>query len=152
MIIGAKHSQSGFTIIEMAIVMVIIGLIVGFGASLIGPLSVRAKRIESTEIVEAGAAAIVGHAAANEGVLPTAAEFPGIANKRNDAWTRPIQYIYDAALADGNPATGDLCTRKNHTTHITPMFRCDLYGASNGFQRRIRHPERWRELQQPDRR
>lgn len=109
--------QAGFTIIEMAIVMVIIGLIVGFGASLVGPLSIRAKRIESAETVAAGVEAIVGHAAASGGVLPTLAQFPGIIRTRNDAWTRPIQYVVDAALADGNPATGDLCTRKS--TRIT---------------------------------
>ena len=112
-----KHSQAGFTIIEMAMVMVIIGLIVGFGASLIGPLSIRAKRIESTEIVNAGAEGIIGYATANQGVLPTTAQFAGIIKKRNDAWIRPVQYIYDATLADGNPTTGDLCTRK--TTRIT---------------------------------
>lgn len=112
-----KYRQAGFTIIEMAMVLVIIGLIVGFGASLIGPLSIRAKRIESTETVAADAEAIIAHATANRGVLPTAAQYPGIIKKGNDAWTRPIQYIYDAALADGNPATGDLCTRK--TTRIT---------------------------------
>jgi prepilin-type N-terminal cleavage/methylation domain-containing protein len=65
-----KHSQAGFTIIEMAIVMVIIGMLVGFGASLIGPLSIRAKRIESTEIVEAGVEAIIGQA-----MQPTMASF-----------------------------------------------------------------------------
>ncbi|MDX2453415.1 type II secretion system protein [Desulfosarcina sp.] len=112
-----KNRQAGFTIIEMAMVMVIIGLIVGFGASLIGPLSIRAKRIESTETVDAGAEAVVGHAAANRGVLPTAAQFPGVIKKRNDAWSRPVQYIYDSVLADGNPTTGDMCTRR--TTRIT---------------------------------
>ena len=112
-----KHCQAGFTIIEMAMVMILIGLIVGFGASLIGPLSIRAKRIESTETVAAGFEAIVGHAAANQGVLPTTTEFTGIIKKRNDAWNRPVQYIYDAVLADGNPTTGDLCTRR--ATRIT---------------------------------
>ncbi len=112
-----KQNQSGFTIIEMAMVMVLIGLIVGFGASLIGPLSIRAKRIESTETVAAGFEAIVGHAAANRGVLPVGTAFPGIIKKRNDAWSRPIQYVYDAALADGDPTTGDLCTRR--ATRIT---------------------------------
>jgi prepilin-type N-terminal cleavage/methylation domain-containing protein len=112
-----KNSQAGFTIIEMAMVMVIIGLIVGFGASLIGPLSIRAKRIESTETVESAAESIIGYAAANRGVLPTAAQFSGIIKKRNDAWTRPIQYVYDSVLADGDPTTGDLCTRR--TTRIT---------------------------------
>jgi prepilin-type N-terminal cleavage/methylation domain-containing protein len=109
--------QDGFTIIEMAMVMVIIGLIVGVGASLIGPLSIRAKRIESTETVDASAEAIIGHAAANQGVLPGTAQFAGIIKKRNDAWIRPIQYVYDAVLADGDPTTGDLCTRR--TTRIT---------------------------------
>jgi prepilin-type N-terminal cleavage/methylation domain-containing protein len=112
-----KNCQAGFTIIEMAMVMVLIGLIVGFGASLIGPLSIRAKRIESTETVNTGVESIIGAAAANRGVLPTTAQFPGIIKKANDAWNRPVEYLYDARLADGNPTTGDLCTRR--TTRIT---------------------------------
>jgi prepilin-type N-terminal cleavage/methylation domain-containing protein len=112
-----KNSQAGFTIIEMAIVMVLIGLIVGYGASLIGPLSIRAKRIESTATVDAAAQAVIGQATANQAVLPTLAQFPQIIKTRNDAWTRPIQYIYDAALADGNVTTGDVCTRRS--TRIT---------------------------------
>ncbi len=111
------NDQAGFTIIEMAIVMVIIGVLVGMGASMVGPLSIRAKRIETTEIIDAGFQAVIGHAAANRGVLPTTAQFPGIIKKQNDAWTRPVQYIYDANLADGNPTTGDLCTRRS--TRIT---------------------------------
>jgi len=112
-----KNGQAGFTLIEMAMVMVLVGLLVGFGASLIGPLSIRAKRIETTETLKAAAEAIIGHAAANGSVLPDQSQFAGIVKKANDAWGRPIQYIYDAALADGNPATGNLCTRR--TTRIT---------------------------------
>ena len=112
-----KNSQAGFTIIEMAMVMILIGLIVGFGASLIGPLSVRAKRIESIETVDAAAQAIIGHATANQAVLPALAQFPQVIKARNDAWTRPIQYVYDAALADGDATTGDVCTRRS--TRIT---------------------------------
>jgi prepilin-type N-terminal cleavage/methylation domain-containing protein len=107
-----KTNQAGFTIIEMAMVMVLIGLIVGFGVSLIGPLSVRAKRIESTEAVNAAAESIIGYAAANSGSLPTDVQFPSIIKKRNDSWNRPIQYVYDAVLADGDATTGNLCTRR----------------------------------------
>ena len=112
-----ENNQAGFTIIEMAIVMVLIGLIVGFGASLIGPLSIRAKRIESTETVDAAAETIIGHATANQAVLPNTTQFPQVIKTRNDAWSRPIQYIYDSALADGDVTTGDLCTRRS--TRIT---------------------------------
>ena len=108
-----KTSQAGFTIIEMAMVMVLIGLIVGYGASLIKPLSIRAKRIESTEIVNASAEAVVGYAANNSGVLPSVALFPGILKKRNDAWRRPLNYVVDVRLTDGDLATGDLCTRRS---------------------------------------
>ncbi|XPS84421.1 uncharacterized protein Dvar_24390 [Desulfosarcina variabilis str. Montpellier] len=112
-----KNDQAGFTIIEMAIVMILIGLVVGFGASLIGPLSIRAKRIESTETVKAAAEAIIGHATANQAVLPTAAQLTQTIKTQNDAWSRPIQYLYDSALADGDATTGDLCTRRS--TRIT---------------------------------
>lgn len=112
-----NNNQAGFTIIEMAIVMVLIGLVVGFGASLIGPLSIRAKRIESTETVKAAAEAIIGHASANQAVLPTATQLTQTIKTQNDAWSRPIQYVYDSALADGDVTTGDLCTRRS--TRIT---------------------------------
>ncbi len=112
-----KKNQSGFTIIEMAVVMVIIGFIVGFGASLIGPLSIRAKRIETTESIDAAMESIIGYATANQAVLPDAAGFAQVIRTRNDAWANPLHYIFDARLADGVAATGDLCTRR--TTRIT---------------------------------
>ena len=61
--------QKGFTIIEVAMVHVIIGLIVGFGASLVGPLTIRAKRNETKETLKAAKESIVGYAAANGRLL-----------------------------------------------------------------------------------
>ena len=97
--------------------MVIVGLLVGFGASLVVPLSTRAKRMETSEIVEAAVEAVMGYAAANNGRLPTVAQFPGIIKKRNDAWLAPVCYIVDDRFTDNDTTTGDICTRKN--TYIT---------------------------------
>ena len=112
-----KWNDKGFTLIELAIVMVIVGLLAGFGASMIVPLSVRAKRMETTEAVNAATEAVIGYAAAHNGRLPTVGEFPGIIGKYKDAWRKPLEYVVDSRFCDDNPATGDLCTRK--TAFIT---------------------------------
>ena len=120
-------NQKGFTLIEIAIVMIIIGLLVGFGASLVVPLSTRAKRMESTEIVDAAVEAVMGYAAANNGSLPTVAQISGIIKKRNDAWQNPVYYIVDERFTDNDETTGDICTRK--TTYLT-LDQCDDSGCT----------------------
>lgn len=116
--------HKGFTIIEVAIVLVIIGMIIGFGASLVGPLTIRAKRIESREILNAASESIVGFAAAN-GRLPvwgdntsdtTVNEFCEIITNRKDAFTQPLYYF----PADANnllQTPGAICGRK--TVNLT---------------------------------
>ncbi|MBU4052854.1 MAG: type II secretion system GspH family protein, partial [Proteobacteria bacterium] len=84
------QNNRGFTLIELAIVMVIVGLLAGFGASMIVPLSVRAKRMETTEAVNVATEAVIGYAAAHNGRLPTVGEFPGIIGKYKDAWRKPL--------------------------------------------------------------
>lgn len=111
-----KNNLAGFTILEVAIVMVIIGLVVGLGASFIGPMTTRAKRIEASQTLDAAMASVIGFATANQAVLPNATQFGQSVRNRNDAWLRPLKYIFDSRLADGVTTTGDLCTRRG--THI----------------------------------
>ncbi len=95
-------SQRGFTLIELAMVLVVIGLLIGLGASLIGPLTKRAKLIETRETVKAVYESILGYAAANKR-LPADLSVLGI--KTIDAYTRPLQYFRADALV-----TNNLCT------------------------------------------
>lgn len=81
--------SNGFTLIEMAIVLVIIGLLLGAGASLIGPLTKRAKLIEDRETVKTLYEAIRGFAAQNK-QLP--ADTSAIGVKTTDAYGNPIDY------------------------------------------------------------
>jgi len=55
--------QKGLTLVEVAIVLVILGLLIGLGASLIGPLTKRAKITETRDIVNAAVESVIGFAA-----------------------------------------------------------------------------------------
>jgi len=56
------YSRRGFTLIELAIVLVLIGLLLGLGVGLIGPLTKRAKYAESKEEVRKAVEALKGFA------------------------------------------------------------------------------------------
>lgn len=105
--------EKGFTIIEVAMVLVIIGMIIGFGASLVGPLTMRAKRNETKETIQAAVEAIIGFAASNDQQLPNDAEFRALLRKQNDAFSKPLYYVFDSNLT----TAGNICNRK--TTFIT---------------------------------
>jgi len=116
--------HKGFTIIEVAMVLVIIGLIVGFGASLVGPLTMRAKRTETKETLKAAKESIVGYAAAN-GRIPiwgdntsdaTIDEFCEIITNRRDAFTQPL-YYFPSDANNQLQISGTICGRK--TTNLT---------------------------------
>jgi prepilin-type N-terminal cleavage/methylation domain-containing protein len=113
--------QKGFTIIEVAVVLVIMGLLVGFGASLVGPLTIRAKRMETKDTLKAATESIIGFAASN-GKIPTwgdnnpdatVDEFCEVAANRKDAFTMPLYYFFDIQLT----SAGSICGRK--TTNLT---------------------------------
>jgi prepilin-type N-terminal cleavage/methylation domain-containing protein len=53
-------SNKGVTIIELAVVLVILGILVGIGASMMGSLTKRAKLTETRETVNAAVDAVTG--------------------------------------------------------------------------------------------
>ena len=90
----------GFTLIEIAMVLVIVGLLIGVGTALLGPLIKQAKYKQSLETVKAAKEAVIGFAL-NSGRLPTAAEVPAI-TKNVDAWNTNLFYYPDPALTGAN--------------------------------------------------
>lgn len=96
--------KGGLTLIEMAIVLVIIGLLVSVGAALIGPLTKRAKLTETREIVKNAYESILGYTISNKR-LPNQLTDLGI--KSTDAYLNNL--IYFKAYAD-TPPMYNLCT------------------------------------------
>ena len=96
-----KSKNQGLTLVEVAIVLVILGLLIGLGASLIGPLTKRAKIQESRDIVKQAKESFLGYAVKN-GYLPQEGTynnstpvqaFQDVGTKGRDAWLKPLRYI-----------------------------------------------------------
>jgi hypothetical protein len=112
----------GFTLVEMAIIMVLVGILVGVGASMIGPLTKRAKLNETREIVSGAVEAVVGFAAPRNRLpdltaSPSATSFWTNVRTQNDAWARQLVYVFDNNLATS------ICTRT--ATNITVRVCAD---------------------------
>lgn len=114
--------KGGFTLIEIAIILVIIGILVSLGVALIGPLTKRAKYIESKEIVNAAIESVIGYSITH-GKLPHQVTFPTVVRNPYDAWTKPLFYIYAANLK--NMHICDLTiTTTNITVRVCPDVTC----------------------------
>jgi prepilin-type N-terminal cleavage/methylation domain-containing protein len=96
--------KRGLTLIEMAIVLVIIGLLVSVGAALIGPLTKRAKLTETREIVKNAYESVLGFAISNKR-LPNQLSDLGI--KSTDAYLNNL--VYYKAYAN-TPPMYSICT------------------------------------------
>jgi prepilin-type N-terminal cleavage/methylation domain-containing protein len=103
-----KHIP-GFTLVEVAIVLVIIGLLVGMGAGLMGPLTKRAKLHESRDTVKEVFNVIIGYTVANK-MLP--ADLTVLSTKTKDAYGKDVLYYPAGAIT-----AADLCTTQG--TYLT---------------------------------
>lgn len=104
-------SAKGFTLIELAIVLVIIGLMVGMGATLIGPLTKRAKLHETKAIINAAAESLISYAASRDELPADTAAFASVVSKSTDVWKRALIYVLDPNLSDNT--IGGICGRRS---------------------------------------
>ncbi len=95
--------REGFTIIELAIVLIVIGILFALGVGLLGPLTKRTKLEESREVVKQVREAVIGYVVKN-GVLPNSLESAGA--RGFDAWGNNLEYYYFSV-------TGDICGTNN---------------------------------------
>ncbi len=94
------RGKKGFTLLELAIVLLILGILIGLGAGVATILIKRAKFAENKEIMEANLSAIKSYISANS-TLPT--DTSALAYTI-DAYGKNIIYVYSANL--GNSVCG----------------------------------------------
>lgn len=92
--------KKGFTLIELAIVMVVIGLLVGGSIQMMSVMSKRAKVTEAKQQLETLREGILGFVQTN-GALPTQNEFETLGDI-TDPWGRHIDYYPDANLTQND--------------------------------------------------
>lgn len=113
----------GFTLVELSIVLVMIGLLAGSGIALTNALVTQEKRIETLREMKAAKQALLNYARAQKR-LPTVTEntpwplLPAavLGTGRNDAWGRPLKYVVHPDLTDTTKA----CTLLSKTVNQYP--------------------------------
>jgi type II secretory pathway pseudopilin PulG len=101
-LIESGHSRQGFTLIEIAMILVIVGLLVGMGASMLGPMVKRNKLNDTRKAVRKVYNSILGFAEANK-TLPAALTALGV--KTEDSYSKAILYYPAAGITGANICT-----------------------------------------------
>ncbi len=123
-----RLNSRGFSLVEMALVLVVVGIVIGIGAGMIGPLTTMSKTRESREILESDIASVSSWSASNNRLPtftptpPDTTRFDQIVRSPVDSWGRPLMYLYDANLAPSGsnvPTKDTICGRKTTAISIT---------------------------------
>ncbi len=110
-------NRNGFSLVELAVSLVVIGLLIGLGTAMVGPLLSSIKVRESRENLGAAVESVNSWAAGNTR-LPDATEFGSTVRTPTDAWGRPFRYLFDNKLF--TPANKDtICGKKSTGITLT---------------------------------
>ncbi len=118
--------KRGFTLIELAIVLVIIGLLIGLGAGLLGPLTRRSKYSEGKTTVNSAVEAITGYSI-RTGRLPPESDFQRIVPSYKDPWGNELQYFLD------NDLTSSICSQNETDLIVCHDTSCANYTENVAF-------------------
>ncbi|MEO5347361.1 MAG: prepilin-type N-terminal cleavage/methylation domain-containing protein [Magnetococcus sp. YQC-9] len=92
---------AGFSLIELSIVMIIIGLIIAGGVGVYEPSMRQALKNKNETIVKQATETLIGFAGAHRS-LPVELRSTGVVGAVRDAQLNPIQYAFAAALSTVN--------------------------------------------------
>ncbi len=126
--ISPIHRKEGFTLIELAMVLVVIGIVITIGVGLIGPLTKRMRVNESKDIVNAALESVNSWASGNKRLpTPPPGEFSTVVKTPTDAFTKDLLYIVDANLTTiPSGVTDAICGRKTTSYTVCRDASCPI--------------------------
>ena len=105
--------RRGFTLIELAIVLLIVGILMGVGSGMVGMLYSSIRLHQTRDSMDDNTQAIAGWASANN-KLPQLSGFTAtVAKTQMDASTRPLVYLYYSSLAPATATKDTICGRRS---------------------------------------
>ena len=140
---GETLNSSGFTLVELAIVLVIVGLLIGVGSGMMGVLSTAIKVRQTKDSLDDNMQAVASWASANNR-LPKLSEFNSgtpVAKTQMDSWAHPFVFLYYSSLAPNTATKDTICGRRstpltvtssNPTTTISNVAYAILSGGDSG--------------------
>ncbi|MBF0328015.1 MAG: prepilin-type N-terminal cleavage/methylation domain-containing protein [Nitrospirae bacterium] len=114
-IIAKFRNTKGFTLIELSMVLIIIGIILGLGLGVLGPTLKGAKVKQAEGYIDSAIESVVSFGMTTKRLPSTGAEFTSLIRNPNDPWGNSLYYIYDNDTATAG--SGGICGRR--TTSVT---------------------------------
>lgn len=114
-----RNHQQGFTLVEMAVVLVIVGILLSGGMMVMRVLFDQVRLRESRETINAAMESINSYAAANNKLPVDFTSFKSEVRSYKDAWSRDLIYVFDSALAPTSSTKDSICGRRSTSMSIT---------------------------------
>jgi prepilin-type N-terminal cleavage/methylation domain-containing protein len=108
------NNHNGFTLIELSIVLIVLGMLVALGGGIIGPLTNFIKVRETRDIQDSATQSIISWASSKNSI-PTASGFPTAAKSSKDAWGREFVYRYYSSISTSSPTKDTICGLRSTT-------------------------------------
>lgn len=119
------YRSHGFSLVELAVSIAVIGLLIALGTAMVGPLMTSIKIRESRENLGAAIESVNGWAASNNRLPDTTTAAASISlltnviRNRADAWGRDLIYLYDSTLAPATATQDTICGRRTTSLALT---------------------------------
>ena len=107
-------NKKGFTLIELAMVLVIIGILAGIGVTVLGILVKRAKINSTKEIINAASDSLISYAGSSLRLPSNDNEFKSVVRTPVDPFGKKIKYFVDQDLTSASKL---VCRKRN--TNLT---------------------------------
>ncbi len=111
------RSRSGVTLLNIALLLVLIGGLVIAGYAMMGPIIKRGKITDTKTTINSAVDAIISWSVARGHIPGTVAEFNEASVNQYDAWGRKLRYLYDVGLSTVS-STNEICSRNSTAFRI----------------------------------